>query len=379
MVKIATNQKKFANLIDWPMFLSMLPILAGGLITMHSFVGADLFFNKQIVWIGISLVIFFVLSLLDYRFLNSTKIITILFVFMSLVLFSLFLIGSMVRGAQSWFDFGKFSFQPSDFAKIVLIALLAKYFSRRHVEIANVRHILVSGFYAFVIFVLVFLQPDFGSAIIIFLLWFGMVLVSGISKKHLLAVFLILVAVFSALWFFGFENYQKQRIITFIYPYTDISGAGYNARQSVIAIGSGGIVGKGVGYGTQSRLRFLPEYETDFMFAAFAEEWGFIGVIILFALYGVVVWRILLISARGATNFETFFGLGLAIMFMSHIIIHVGMNMGLLPITGTTIPFMSYGGSHLMTEFIGLGILMGMRRHSRAMHRDDMKKEFFGL
>jgi len=346
---------------------------------MHSFVGADLFFNKQIVWIGISLVIFFVLSLLDYRFLNSTKIITILFVFMSLVLFSLFLIGSMVRGAQSWFDFGKFSFQPSDFAKIVLIALLAKYFSRRHVEIANVRHILVSGFYAFVIFVLVFLQPDFGSAIIIFLLWFGMVLVSGISKKHLLAVFLILVAVFSALWFFGFENYQKQRIITFIYPYTDISGAGYNARQSVIAIGSGGIVGKGVGYGTQSRLRFLPEYETDFMFAAFAEEWGFIGVIILFALYGVVVWRILLISARGATNFETFFGLGLAIMFMSHIIIHVGMNMGLLPITGTTIPFMSYGGSHLMTEFIGLGILMGMRRHSRAMHRDDMKKEFFGL
>ena len=135
-------------------------------------------------------------------------------------------------------------------------------------------------------------------------------------------------------------------------------------------------MGKGLGYGTQSRLQFLPEYETDFVFAAFAEEWGFTGVLIIFLLYGVVIYRIIKISSHGATNFEVLFGLGLAILFSSHIIVHVGMNIGLLPVTGTTTPFLSYGGSHLLTEFIGLGILMGMRRYSRAIHKDDMKKNF---
>ena len=161
---------------------------------------------------------------------------------------------------------------------------MAKYFSRRHIEIANLRHILISGFYAFVLFLLVFLQPDFGSAIIIFIIWLSMVLFSGISKKHLLAVFLIGILAFGSLWFFVFKDYQKTRIISFLNPLTDISGAGYNAYQSMIAVGSGQILGKGVGLGSQSKLQFLPEYETDFIFAAFSEEWGFVGVLIIFSL-----------------------------------------------------------------------------------------------
>ena len=176
-----------------------------------------------------------------------------------------------------------------------------------------------------------------------------------------------------------FEDYQKQRIVTFIHPLTDIQGAGYNAYQSTIAVGSGQIFGKGVGYGTQSKLRFLPEYETDFIFAAFAEEWGFVGVTILLTLYGVVLSRILQIAIRGASNFETFFGLGVAILFISHIIIHIGMNIGLLPVTGTTIPFMSYGGSHLVTEFAALGILMGQRKYSRPTHAEAGKNELVGV
>ena len=183
----------------------------------------------------------------------------------------------------------------------------------------------------------------------------------------------------AGLWFFALEEYQKQRIVTFIHPLTDLQGAGYNAYQSTVAVGSGEFFGKGIGFGTQSRLQFLPEYETDFIFAAFAEEWGFLGVFLLFILFGIVLWRILINALYGASNFETLFGIGLAIFIMSHFIVHVGMNVGLLPVTGTTLPFVSYGGSHLITEFVGLGILMGMRRYRRVVHRDDTENELLGI
>ncbi|MBX4210659.1 rod shape-determining protein RodA [Candidatus Parcubacteria bacterium] len=365
--------------MDFWLFSAALLLCAAGLVTMNSFVGQNTFFIKQLVWLAISVVLFFALSFVDFRFFRRTSIIVILFLSSCALLGLLFLAGHVVKGAQSWFRLGVISFQPSDPIKLIVILILAKYFSRRHIEIANLRHILISALYAFIIFLLVLLQPDFGSAIIIALLWLGMVLVSGISKKHLLAVFIIGIISFLFLWFYIFADYQKKRIITFIHPLADVRGAGYNAYQSTIAVGSGRILGKGIGYGTQSKLQFLPEYETDFIFAAFAEEWGFVGVAVLFSLFGIVIWRILYNAEHGATNFETLFGIGLAILFMSHFIINVGMNIGLLPVTGTTIPFMSYGGSHLITEFGGLGILMGMRRYRRAVHKDVVKNEFLGL
>jgi rod shape determining protein RodA len=206
-----------------------------------------------------------------------------------------------------------------------------------------------------------------------------MVLFSGISKKHLLIVFLSGLIVFGGLWFFIFKNYQKARIITFVHPLTDLRGAGYNAYQSTIAVGSGEIWGKGVGQGSQSKLKFLPEYETDFIFAAFSEEWGFVGVIVIFGLYGVVFWRIIDIAKKGATNFETLFGLGLASIFLFHFVIHVGMNVGLLPVTGITMPFMSYGGSHMLAEFLGVGILMGQSSYARAINKEGAKNEIIGI
>src|SRR6185369_4595357 len=175
---------------------------------------------------------------------------------------------------------------------------------------------------------------------------------------------------FALLWSFGFKEYQKDRIRNFIDPLANIHGAGYNAYQSMIAVGAGGLWGKGVGYGTQSRLKFLPEYQTDFIFAAFAEEWGFAGVVILFSLYAIIIWRIIMNASRGATNFEILFGAGVAVYFVVHIFINVGMNIHLLPVTGTPLPFMSYGGTHLMTEYLALGILMAMRGYARPAHRD---------
>ncbi|TSD02744.1 MAG: rod shape determining protein RodA, partial [Parcubacteria group bacterium Athens0714_26] len=171
----------------------------------------------------------------------------------------------------------------------------------------------------------------------------------------------------------------KARIITFLNPIHDIRGAGYNAMQSTIAVGSGQILGKGIGYGSQSRLGFLPEYQTDFIFSAFSEEWGLLGVIFVFIFYGLIIWRILKISMVGQGNFETLFGLGMAIFLASHFIINVGMNIGLLPITGVSLPFMSYGGSNLLTIFAGLGILTGMRRYSREAHPEDISTEFLGM
>jgi len=365
--------------IDWFLFSAAFLLSLAGLVTMNSFVGERYFFDRQIIWLALSLLVFFIASTIDWRFLRRTGVIVSLFVFFCGLLVLLFGVGSVVKGAQSWFDFGGFSFQPSDPVKLVLILMLSKYFTRRHVEIAHIRHLLVSGMYALILVSLVIVQPDFGSAIILFAIWFGMVLVSGISKKHLTAVVLLGIVVFASLWFFVFAPYQKQRIITFIHPLADIRGSGYNAYQSTIAVGSGHLFGKGIGYGTQSKLQFLPEYETDFIFAAFAEEWGFVGVLLLLFLYGVVIWRIVLNAMRGAGNFESFFGLGLAILLMVHIIIHLGMNIGLLPVTGTTLPFMSYGGSHLLTEYLGLGILMGMRRYSRATHAEDIQNEMSGV
>lgn len=351
--------------IDWFLFAAALTITLLGLVTMRSFSGENTFFEKQVVWICIAVIIFFAASIPEYRFLRRTPVVVSIYVFLISLLTLVFIFGTIAKGAQSRFNLGLFAVQPADLAKLMLVILLAKYFARRHIEIAHIRHILVSGAYTLVVCALVFFQPDFGSAIIIASIWLGMVLVAGISWKHLAALAVLGVILGAGLWNYGLEQYQKQRVLTFLHPLADIRGSGYNAYQSTVAIGSGQTFGRGIGYGTQSKLLYLPEYQTDFIFAAYAEEWGFFGVLILFGLFGILIVRILMIAAHGADNFDILYGAGVAIMFLSNFIIHIGMNMGLLPVTGTTIPLMSYGGSHLVTEFLALGILMGMRRRAR--------------
>ena len=376
------SQVSFFKKIDWLLVAFLIPIVSAGLFTMKSFVpsvGEDNFFSKQLIWVAICFGVFFLFSFIDFRFLKRTDILVYLFLFFSGILVVLFILGHVSHGAQSWLSFGGFSFQPSDMMKLVVVLILAKYFSRRHVEIRNIKHIFISAIYALIPFLLVLFQPDFGSAMIIFFIWLGMSIVSGISKQHLFMVFLGGVLAILMLWIFVFAQYQKERILNFVNPMTNIHGSGYNVVQSTIAVGSGQIFGKGLGFGTQSRLKFLPEYQTDFVFAAFAEEWGFMGSVLLLLLYGLVIWRILHFASLGESNFEMLFGMGVAIYFMSHIVINIGMNIGIMPVTGITLPFMSYGGSHLLAEFSALGILMGMSGYSRPAHRDDMKNEFLGI
>ena len=373
--------EKTLKRIDWLLVFFIIPVVLAGLATMKSFSPEDTgsFFSKQIVWVVISFGVFFAFSFIDFSFLKQTKVLVFLFLLFSSMLLFLGILGHVSHGARSWFQLGFAAFEPVDVMKLVLVLIFAKYFSRRHVEIRDIKHLFISWIYAFIPIVLVLLQPDFGSAMVIFFIWLGMVLVSGISKKHLLAVFAICIIVFAILWVGVFKPYQKARIYNFINPLSDVHKTGYNVFQSTIAVGSGEILGKGLGFGTQSRLKFLPVPQSDFIFAAFAEEWGFIGCGILLILYSLIIWRILSSAALGATNFEILYGMGIAIFFISHIMVNVGMNIGIMPVTGIPLPFMSYGGSHLLTEFAGLGILMSMRRYSRSAHRDDTKNEFLGI
>ena len=322
--------------LDLYLLLSALILTSLGLVTMYSYQGENLYFARQIIWIVSALCIMILALIPDYRFLRTGNTTFGLFLFFAFLLVLVLFIGEVTLGAQSRFNLGFFSLQPSDPAKLVLIAVLAKYFSKRHELIGDFRHIIVSGLYTFTFFGLVFIEPDFGSAIILFFIWFGMILVAGIKLKHLAVVFLLGAVTFGGMWEFAFQDYQKARIMTFLNPLADIRGTGYNAYQSTIAVGSGQLYGKGIGYGTQSKLQFLPEYETDFIFAAFAEEWGYVGVLICFLLYVAIIARLLVNAFQGGSNFETFFAVGVTFFIVSHFIVNIGMNIGLLPVTGVT-------------------------------------------
>lgn len=365
--------------VEATLFIPMCFVFLAGLITMSSFQGHDTYFWRQGIFIILAIGVFSVASLFEYRFLKQTRVVVVIYGALLGMLSLLFIAGKVTKGAQSWFDLGGFSIQPADLMKLALIIVLAKYFSRRHIEIANIRHIIVSGIYAFIPFVLVVLQPDFGSAMILFAIWLGMVLVSGIKKRHLLLVFGIGTIAFLLAWNFAFKPYQKARIINFIDPLQDIRGTGYNAYQSTIAVGSGGLLGKGIGYGTQSRLNFLPEYKTDFIFAAYAEEWGFIGAALLLLFYFLIMYKLARYALVADSTFEALFTYGVLIWLLTHIMINVGMNVGIMPVTGIPLPLMSYGGSHLVAEALALGMAVGMHAYARSGHKYHMKNEFLGL
>lgn len=363
---------------DWTLLLPAFTLSLLGILTMSTFGQGASLAPRQLLWLAIALSVYLCLSSLDLRFVRRTLVVMSFYVVAFILLVLLLLFAEPVLGARAWFSFGPISFQPADFAKLALLMLLAKYLSRRHVEINDFRHIIVSGAYALTLALLILVEPDMGNAIIFGTLWLGMMLVSGISKKHLAILGLIACIVAASLWFGGLKPYQRTRIISFVNPASDIRGSGYNAYQAKIAVGSGELFGKGIGYGTQSKLRFLPEYQTDFIFAAFAEEWGFAGITLLFSIYALLFVRLMQIARFAATNFDAFFTLGVLILFAAHLALHTSINLGLLPVTGTTIPFMSSGGSHLVLEFAALGIVTSLARQGRSAARDISGNEYPG-
>ncbi|MDB4991793.1 MAG: Rod shape determining protein RodA [Parcubacteria group bacterium] len=378
MTETARSNPFRALLSTWPLLATAVTLSLLGILTMSHFDGTSSLAPRQLIWLGISVIVYIACSLVDMRFIRRPQIIVAGYVLAVVLLAGVMILGHTTMGAKSWFSFGFFAFQPADFAKLVIIALLAKYFSRRHMEMGNFTNIIVSGLYASAIILLILLQPDLGTAVIFMSVWLGLVLVSGIPLRHLAFVGLAALVLAAGLWSFGLKEHQRQRIMTFVNPAADIRGTGYNAYQATIATGSGQLWGKGIGYGTQSKLRFLPEYQTDFIFAAYAEEWGFAGIMLLFLLYGFLLFQLLSIARRSATNFDALFTLGVLILFLAHMGFHAGISLGLLPVTGTTIPFMSSGGSHVVIEFAALGIIASLAQQGRSVPRERAMQEYEG-
>ncbi len=353
--------------LDWILIVSALLLVGFGLLSIYSSsLGRGDFFNfqKQIIFLVVGFFLMLALSFFDWRILrNDPYLILIFYFFCLLALIGLFFFAPEIRGVKAWYRLGPLSFDPIEPTKLILIILMAKFFSRRHIEMYKVGHILLSGFYVFLPAILIFQQPDMGSVLILVFLWLGILIVSGIKLRH----FLILVFCAALILIFGWnlilEDYQKARIVSFFQPHLAPLGIGWSQRQAQIAIGSGGIFGQGIGQGSQTQFRFLPEPQTDFIFSAIAEETGLIGIFLLFFFFSVLIWRIIKIAIESETNFPRLFALGLAIILVSQIFIHLGMNLGILPVIGISLPLVSYGGSGLITIFLALGILESIKKN----------------
>lgn len=360
--------------IDVVIFISALFLSIAGLSIVFTTGVDNSAFFKQLASLSIAISVFFVVSNWDVYFLKNSNFIYFLYFFSIMLFVSLLLFATSLSGAKSWFSFGFFSFQPTDLAKVILVLLLAKYFFKRHVEISRIKHLFVSGVYALIFVILLAAQPDLGSAIIVFFIWFGFVMVVGIPKKYIFGLLSVFFGSFFIMYNFFLAPYQVNRIDTFLNPQSDALGSGYNIIQANIALGSGGLWGKGILEGTQSRLDFLPEADTDFIFSAFGEEWGLVGIIIIFIVFMILLYRIVETAIKGRTNFESLFVSGIAIYFFTHLFVHVGINLGIMPVTGTTMPFMSYGGSHLVIEFLALGLVNAIQKTNRSFHRKDLRE-----
>jgi rod shape determining protein RodA len=352
---------------DSLLFFSLFVLIALGLLVLWSISSQDISpffsFKKQVVFLAISICAFFIFSFLDWRIFNSSQLILSLY-FFSLVLLGIVLFfGDKSSGVAGWFNFGLFSFQPIEIAKLSLIIILARYLSSRHLEIWQFRNLLISGTFTFIPMGLIAAQPDLGGAMIFGAIWLGLVSISGIRFKQIIILLIIFALIAGFSWSFLLKPYQQSRIISFIYPQEDPLGSGYNREQALIAIGSGRIFGKGLGWGSQTNLRFLPLAKTDFIFASLAESLGLFGVSILLICFLLIFYRLVIWANTFSYNFCKLFTIGFAIKLLVETFVNIGMNLGLLPIVGIALPFFSAGGSHLLIDFIGLGIINSMIIH----------------
>lgn len=348
--------------IDLPLICAVIFILLCSSVSLISTSPAK--FKQQFIWYAIGIFIFFLILRFNWKPITNYWgiIMGIYFFIIILLLLTLFLAPS-IRGTRSWLKIGSLLIQPSELAKFALILLFAKFFSRKHISIARISNLFSSFIYFAIPALFIVLQPDFGSALVLFFIWLGFLLVSGIKWRHLIIALIIFLIFGAFAWSNILKGYQKERIIGFLFPAMDPLGINYSTIQAKIAIGSSGLFGKGFGQGTQSQLGFLPEAQTDFVLAAFIEEWGILLGILLIIAFFVMVTRIVKIGLETNNNFDRLFCLGTAILFLIQFIFNAGSNLGLVPVIGVTFPFLSYGGSSLLTNFILIAMVENIATH----------------
>ncbi|EFF65685.1 rod shape-determining protein RodA [Selenomonas noxia] len=316
------------------------------------------FVQRQGISIVIDIALAAFLMNFDYKILQRYG--NHFYVFNLILLILVMLVGQTALGAQRWIALGPISIQPSEFSKLIMIIALAAMLEKRGGKINTITDLAPVAAYVGVPFLLVLKQPDLGTSLVFLAIFFGMVFVAGVRLRLLLGIFGAGLAAMPVLWHF-LKDYQKMRIMVFMDPNVDPLGAGYHIIQSKIAIGSGMLFGKGLFGGTQSQLNFLPENHTDFIFSVVGEELGFVGCAILLLLYLVVLWRGIRIAQDASDMFGRLLAVGITSMIAFHVLINVGMTMGIMPVTGIPLPLMSYGVSSLTTNIMAIAILLNIQ------------------
>lgn len=353
-------QKIFA--FDLIYFFTVILLLTFGTIALWSVFsygeGSDQsIFVKHLTYVGIGVGIFVLMGVIDYGILRAYS--TFFYFFSIALLIITLMFGITLRGTSGWLNLGFTYIQPVEIIKIFMIIFLAHFISKKRGELGEIATIIASFVLTSIMALFVLLQPDFGSAIVLYGIWFWMIFVSGIKKRFLLS-FVVLGCVLSMIAWQIFAPYQRARIINFLHPELDPQGTGYNVLQSIITVGNGGMFGQGFGYGSQSQLNFLPEKHTDFIFATIAESVGFLGVLVLFTLFFTLFFRFYIIAGQSRDAFGYFLVVGVMALFFIHFTINVGMNIGVMPVTGIPLPLISYGGSALLSVLLACGIVMSV-------------------
>ncbi len=322
-------------------------------------------FVRGLMWTGIALIAYVLATAFDYKWLKTFA--WPLYAIQLGLLVTTLAIGHGVGGSARWVSIGPFDFQFSELAKILMIVVLANYLATRQGQLSSLVSILGACILVVPPWILVMIQPDLGTSLVLLAVLGGMLFMSGASLRWLGLLVGTALASFPFVWTYILRDYQKQRIVGFLDPASDIQGAGYQLYQSQIAVGSGGWFGKGLTNGTQNQLNFLPVQESDFVAAIYLEELGFLGAMLLIVLFGALLWRILVSGWRSRDPFGMMFASGLASMILFQLIVNLGMVIGIMPITGIPLPFISHGGASLISLAVGLGILQSVNiRQTRA-------------
>jgi rod shape determining protein RodA len=358
--------KSYLRAMDWVLVSEVLILSVIGFVVIYSSTSqnADIseLWKKQLFWFFISLFGMWVFSRIDYRFWIEASYIFYWIAILSLV--AVLVLGDETNGARRWIRLGILSYQPSELAKLSVLLVLARYIGSKTVELFFLgRFLFLLALLGFPL-ILILKQPDLGSALLLVPVSLILMYAGGVQTRWLGWTFILGAASTPLVWHF-MKDYQKERLQVFLNPQQDPLGAGYNIIQSVIAIGSGGISGKGFMQGTQTQLSFIPEHHTDFIFSVVGEEWGFVGCVVVLGLYYFMIQKAFAIARKARDREGALLALGIAGMFTVQIIINVGMTVGLLPVTGLTLPFISYGGSSLMFSYAAVGMLLNISYANR--------------
>jgi len=360
--RTTTYEEEF-KWLKWVPLILELAILVIGMVNLSSATAVDDkslgLWKNQLVTIGLGTVMTIVLMFPHYSFLS--RLAYLIYMGNMGLLLAVMVIGRSSLGAKRWISFGGFSLQPSELMKLSMVIFLAKFFENRsNTQGMKLKDLILPTLFVLIPVAFIILQPDLGTAMIIMLVYGSMLLFLRIAPKVLLLLTVVAAVSLPVVYHYGLKPYQRQRIVTFIDPMSDPRGAGYNSIQSMIAVGSGQLWGKGYKKGTQAHLNFLPEHHTDFIFSVFSEEWGFAGCSVLLLLYALFIMSGLSVAYQSNDKFATLLAFGITSIFFWHVFVNMGMVMGMLPIVGVPLPFMSYGGSALLTAMAGVAILVNI-------------------